>query len=375
MNGLRFSLTFALYWCSVTALFTVEMTRSSYVAEHNTVATLECKFPIDKKYGIQDLKIFWHKIVNSSLELEVFKFFNGSEDFLMQDVIYKGRARLRQALLGNGRAVLEINPVKVTDTGVYRCLIELHGADYKQGTLEVKASYRNIEKHVTMIGSVNGKQQLELFCHSNGFPKAEVLWNSGTQNLSAQAKTSFKRDPEDLYLMTSFIRVIPSYNDTYSCIFMSNNLRESISNFTYLDWQIPDSVDGYRLIYVGAAIAIIIVVMIVVTIILIWRKRKDWSLLHTGIFQGKKKLPCEYRCKSNCTECWTTLRHLFRSTTHIASHTVLNKEKSDTACHHHNQGKQLEASQLNKLLEEDSQTRVPVQSSRTTVSVHCEKEP
>ncbi|XP_043917065.1 uncharacterized protein LOC122793267 isoform X2 [Protopterus annectens] len=279
MNGLRFSLTFALYWCSVTALFTVEMTRSSYVAEHNTVATLECKFPIDKKYGIQDLKIFWHKIVNSSLELEVFKFFNGSEDFLMQDVIYKGRARLRQALLGNGRAVLEINPVKVTDTGVYRCLIELHGADYKQGTLEVK------------------------------------------------------------------------------------------------DWQIPDSVDGYRLIYVGAAIAIIIVVMIVVTIILIWRKRKDWSLLHTGIFQGKKKLPCEYRCKSNCTECWTTLRHLFRSTTHIASHTVLNKEKSDTACHHHNQGKQLEASQLNKLLEEDSQTRVPVQSSRTTVSVHCEKEP
>ena len=126
---------FVKFVLSPSALFTVQVTRPSHQAEFGGNVTMECTFLSGGSE--QNLSVFWSRIHPDSF-MEVYRMENGKEDLQFQNPRYRGRVQLRRSELKNGRAVLEISNLRINDSGMYQCLMEMGGADYKQTALTVR---------------------------------------------------------------------------------------------------------------------------------------------------------------------------------------------------------------------------------------------
>ncbi|XP_051875865.1 programmed cell death 1 ligand 1-like [Pristis pectinata] len=153
------------------ALFMVTAPRLSYTASYGNNITMECIFPVESNFHTNMLKVYWYHILDNGTSQLVYKLFNGKAALQDQSVEYRERVFLLLDELHNGRAVLEINQVRVSDAGTYRCVIALNGVDYKETALRVTASYKDIETLNT-----KEKMETEFVCQSAGYPLAEVMW-------------------------------------------------------------------------------------------------------------------------------------------------------------------------------------------------------
>nr|XP_033781587.1 programmed cell death 1 ligand 1-like isoform X2 [Geotrypetes seraphini] len=217
-------LAFLSYWCSIQALFTVEIAKLVYVAEYGSTVNMTCTFPEADSLRMKDLKVYWHQMSSSQMIVkEIYTLDGGKENLTLQDVSYRGRATLLTDKLYKGQAVLQISNVKLTDAGTYRCLIIYGGADHKQTTLQVKVPFRKINT------SVSGQEERELICQSKGYPKPEILWQNERQDLSDKASTSYRINAEQLYDVITVLRVNTTVNTTYRCIFWNKELQENTS--------------------------------------------------------------------------------------------------------------------------------------------------
>lgn len=97
-----------------------------------------CSFPVVSQLSLVHLNILWSRKQSETQKAkEVYKLHKGQENLTLQDKDYRGRVTLLQEELQMGHSVLYIAKVKPTDAGIYICIIEYGGNDYKYITLEV----------------------------------------------------------------------------------------------------------------------------------------------------------------------------------------------------------------------------------------------
>ncbi|XP_006863903.1 PREDICTED: programmed cell death 1 ligand 2 [Chrysochloris asiatica] len=186
------------------ALFTVTVPKELYVVDHGSNVTLECDFDTGGPVQLEAL--------TASLEKKE----NGTS-------ISNKRVTLLEKQLSLGKALFHFPRAHVSDAGQYRCLIIYGNAwDYKYLTLKVKASYKRIS---TYVSKVPGTAEVELTCQAEGHPLAEVTW----PNVSIPAHTSHSKTPENLYQITSVLRLKPQSGQNFSCLFWNENLNELTS--------------------------------------------------------------------------------------------------------------------------------------------------
>uniref|UniRef100_A0A8C7J1H7 Programmed cell death 1 ligand 1 n=1 Tax=Oncorhynchus kisutch TaxID=8019 RepID=A0A8C7J1H7_ONCKI len=191
------------------ALFTVEVDSLSHVAEFHGDVTMGCRF----QPGGWDpkLSVVWQR-VQPLPDVEVYRMDNGQEDLTSQNLQYHGRARLVSEELTNGWAKLHVSSLRINDSGVYRCLVELGGADYKQTTLTVKATYKTIIKSMQRRGG----DEVELACESEGYPLATINWRDKSLR-NIKSNDTVVKTPDQLFHVTSKIMVKYSEKNNYTC--------------------------------------------------------------------------------------------------------------------------------------------------------------
>lgn len=121
---------------SFSALFTVEAPKSLYTAELGSNVTMECVFPVNGKLKFRDLSVIWEK--KDEVRKDVYILLKGKEDSGSQHSDFQGRIKLLKENLDFGQSLLQISNVKLRDAGLYHCLIEYGGADYKTINLKVQ---------------------------------------------------------------------------------------------------------------------------------------------------------------------------------------------------------------------------------------------
>lgn len=100
---------------------------------------MECTFPVNGKLKFRDLSVSWEK--KDELGKDVYVLFKGEEDFKSQHSDFRGRIKLLKENLKLGQSLLQIMDVKLRDAGLYRCLIDYGGADYKTINLKVQGEF------------------------------------------------------------------------------------------------------------------------------------------------------------------------------------------------------------------------------------------
>ncbi|KAK1174771.1 CD276 antigen-like [Acipenser oxyrinchus oxyrinchus] len=271
-----------LHWPVLRALFTVEMAKTLYLAEFGNTVKMECRFPTGG--SLDSINVYWHRMLSNGSEYEVYTLLNGNEDLQSQHPEYKGRAHMKPDLLRMGRAELEISNVKISDSGSYRCLIKMGGADYKQATLSVKAPYK-IKTHVKELPKNADHKDAELSCESEGYPPVQVLWRDGNdQDLSKKASSKHSVTADQLFHISSLLIVNASSNNTYHCILWNETMEETYNASLRIPADIktvdPPIADGVSSTAYWTTVAILLVTIVMVgLIILMWKKKIKCSLL------------------------------------------------------------------------------------------------
>ncbi|NXX28317.1 PD1L1 protein, partial [Nicator chloris] len=218
-----FLYTFLFYWHFLNALFTVEAPQSLCTVERGNNVTMECTFPVNGKLEFRDLSVSWEK--KDELK-QVYVLRRGEEDFKNQHRDFRGRIKLLKENLNLGQSLLQISDVKLTDAGIYRCVIVYGGADYKTIHLKVKAPYRTINQGVVSTGH----NEWKLTCESEGYPEAEVIWqNRNYEDLTDKANTSVETGSDQLYRVTSTLTIKSGIDEIFYCIFWNKELQENTS--------------------------------------------------------------------------------------------------------------------------------------------------
>ncbi|OCU01041.1 programmed cell death 1 ligand 2 [Xenopus laevis] len=281
-------------WHSVLALFVVTAPRSTYTAEYGDTVQLICSFPVEENVHIsKKLKVSWEHIDSfQDKSQDVLILNEGQLDLKRQPDSFKGRTTLLMEELNNGRAVLEITNLKITDSGKYRCVLQLDGSDYKTISLKVKASYKKI--HINIY-----ENEKFLTCQSLGFPIAEVSWQNNDGNVSLPSNTSHFLTPDGVYNLTSTIRIRPEITQNYTCVFWNKELNEK-TQASFIHMKVDqDTIINQFPINTGSILTIISVILaLLVTMIGIYMKRKDYCKCFRK--KGKRHFNTGILCGTMC---------------------------------------------------------------------------
>ncbi|KAM9206820.1 programmed cell death 1 ligand 2 [Dugong dugon] len=228
------------------AFFTVTVPKELYVVDHGSNVTLECDF--DTRGPVE------LGAITASLQKKENDTFSHNE-----------RVTLLEEQLPLGKALFHFPRVHVSDAGYYRCLIVYKSSwDYKYLTLKVKGSYKKINTHVLRVP---GTGEVELTCQAEGYPLAEVSW----PDVSVPANTSHTKTPENLYQVTSVLRLKPHPGQNFSCVFWNENVKERTS--AIIDLQDQMKLEDPATVLFHVFIPTCIITLIFVAAMLILRKR------------------------------------------------------------------------------------------------------
>lgn len=80
-----------------------------------------------------------------------------------------------------------------------------------------------------------GDKEWKLTCQSEGYPKAEVMWqNGGCQDLTDKANTSYETGSDQLYRVTSTLTIKNRTHENFRCIFWNKEIQENTSATLYI---------------------------------------------------------------------------------------------------------------------------------------------
>ncbi|XP_070845129.1 programmed cell death 1 ligand 2 [Chaetodon trifascialis] len=270
---------------SLSVFFTVETERTSYESEFGGDVVMGCRFQPKLSSSDDPLKVTWHWITSTSFR-EVSRMDNGVEQLATQSPDYQGRARLLAEELEEGWAKLQISRLRINDSGTYQCMVQTgEGADYKTITLSVKAPYKEGTKHIEKSAE---EDEVLLTCQSKGYPESSVRWQDGRLQ-SINASTTVVSMPDQLFKISSEIRVRASDRNNYTCSFTNDGYSAT--------FQIPDELPVPQVkndaLIVVLSMGVIMVVIIVA--VLMYRRQKGFSA------QGTRNFLVNVRGRSVCT--------------------------------------------------------------------------
>ncbi|KAM4051210.1 programmed cell death 1 ligand 1-like isoform 2-T4 [Anomaloglossus baeobatrachus] len=270
MAAYNYFLVIVLLWkcCTIiSGLFTVRAKKSHYVAVYGNNVSMECEFTLDMGTDVEKLTILWKHSRDEVDSVDVVQHINGKDVEILQDKNYSARIKLLLEELHNGRAILHINKVKMTDAGQYLCIISSHGSDYKVLNLEVQAPYKKITKQVRDVINTSGETVREVSCQSFGYPKTNVTWVLDTENLTVVQNISYTLTADSLYNVTSVVRIPATSSTTLTCTFWN----EINHNATSLTFTVSETVKNqksqeWKLSFASLAIFIVVVVVILAVV-------------------------------------------------------------------------------------------------------------
>nr|XP_046231802.1 coxsackievirus and adenovirus receptor homolog [Scatophagus argus] len=249
---------------TLSVLFTVEADQTMHKSEFGGDVVMGCRFKPELLNPQDHLKVTWHWIASSS-EREVHQMDNNVEHLVSQHPDYRGRVRLLADELKNGWAKLQISRLKINDSGNYQCLVQTKkGADYKMITLSVTAPYKAVTKRIQK--AADGDEVL-LTCQSEGYPESSVVWQDGRlQRFSPN--TTVVSTPDQLFKVTSEIRVPSAEKNNYTCNFTSDGYSET---FHIPDeMAIPHERNDTAILLVSTGVIMVVIIIVV----LVYRRRK-----------------------------------------------------------------------------------------------------
>ncbi|KAM9840994.1 programmed cell death 1 ligand 1-like [Aulostomus maculatus] len=212
-------------------LFIVEAEQTMYRSEFRGEVVMGCRFQPVLSTPDPSFSITWHW-VTPSLVREVYRMDNLEERLGSQHPDFKGRVRTLTEELKGGWARLQVSNLRMTDSGTYQCLMQSEkGADYKDMTLSVSAPYKKVDKHIKRVT----EDEVLLTCQSEGYPASPVVWRNGTSTYAdLNSSTTSVSTPDQLFRVTSQIRVSASAQNNYSCSFTDGGLSAT--------FHIPDEI-------------------------------------------------------------------------------------------------------------------------------------
>ncbi|XP_043940841.1 CD276 antigen homolog [Protopterus annectens] len=144
----------------------------AYVGE---TVVINCKFQ-GTDVNIQNFfRIHWHKKNNDKFGV-VHSYYAGDERVRDQDLDYRGRTQLFHTEFLRGNASLMLSHVKLSDSGIYRCVVaDLMGLSFDEGTLKVHA--KNNAPVITVLED-GGKFGLHCKTASSAH-NPEITWKYG----------------------------------------------------------------------------------------------------------------------------------------------------------------------------------------------------
>lgn len=80
--------------------------------------------------------------------------------------------------------------------------------------------YKSVKKHIERVVAAGGDDVL-LTCQSEGYPASPVLWQN-SQRRPLKPNTTTVRTTEQLFKVTSQIRVSSSVENNYTCVFTND---------------------------------------------------------------------------------------------------------------------------------------------------------
>nr|XP_033501881.1 programmed cell death 1 ligand 1-like isoform X1 [Epinephelus lanceolatus] len=267
---------------SLSVLFTVEAEKTMYTSNFGGAVVMGCRFQPKLLSPLADLKVTWHWISNS-LVRDVYRMDDWRENLASRDPDYVGRVRLLTDELQDGWAKLEISKLRINDSGNYQCLVQTkEGADYKTITLSVTAPYKNVTKH---IQKVEEGDEVLLTCQSEGYPRSPVTWQDGHRR-SITSNSTDKSSPNQLFKVTSQIRVKSSDKNNYTCTFMNGGYSAT--------FDIPDEISvAVPPVKTDAVFIVLSIGMVMVAIIVavfVYRRRRKGVSTHSTrnlVFDGR----------------------------------------------------------------------------------------
>lgn len=278
----HFLLAVLLWKCCtiINALFTVEARKSHYIAEYGSDVSMECQFTMDLVPRVENLNVLWKHIIDKMNSVEVVKYINGKDIEISQDKNNGARMKLLSNELHNGRAILHISNVKMTDAGQYFCIISSVGSDYKVINLDVQAPYKNITSQVRDVVNSSGETVREVSCQSFGYPEANVTWMVDKENFTGVHNISYTLTADRLYSVISVIRIPATSNRKLTCTFWNEiphnpisltfNVSENVKNEKSQEWKV-----------LLASLAIVIVIVFLLAVVYVSGRYKRWTRTRT----------------------------------------------------------------------------------------------
>ncbi|XP_051268928.1 butyrophilin subfamily 1 member A1 isoform X1 [Dicentrarchus labrax] len=249
---------------ALSVLFTVETEQPVYNSEFGGDVVMGCKFQPKLSDPSDYLKVTWHWTGSNSIR-DVYRMDNRSED-AFQHPDYRGRVRLLTEELTEGWAKLQISRLRINDSGTYKCSVWTDkGADYKTITLSVVAPYKAGTKRIEK--TAEGDEVL-LSCQSEGYPKSSVMWQDG-QLRNIDPSTTVVSTPDQLFKVTSVIRVQSSDKNNYTCSFT----KDGYSATFHIPDEMPIAPVQNNAPIVVLSIGVIMFVIMVVAV-LMYRRQK-----------------------------------------------------------------------------------------------------
>uniref|UniRef100_A0A8C4T9K0 Butyrophilin subfamily 1 member A1-like n=1 Tax=Erpetoichthys calabaricus TaxID=27687 RepID=A0A8C4T9K0_ERPCA len=267
-NGWRCSVFFLLYMTHVawTQRFDVIGPSTDIFALLGEDVTLPAS--LSPPLNVQRFEVRW---VQNDLSSVVLLYWNLQIRPERQMQTYKGRTALFPEELVSGNVSLRLQDVRVSDGGLYRCLV----------TSERWNEETHLTLNVEVVGtqpsisiSTTEDQQTRLECSSEKWSsRPEVTWRDmNGVDVTSQSILTVQRDDEGLLRVSSIIPIKWEFN-VFSCLMRSNTTRPAYQSKMGV-YVFSPNVSGWSVVF---WLSMALCVTATVLLILKWRRMRGES--------------------------------------------------------------------------------------------------